>query len=78
MTMQSGSNAKRSVGFLLGMCVVMLGANFIWTSYNSILLPTMVEKAAPEHKGLIVGLIAFLASWWASRSISCPVSSVTT
>jgi len=62
MTMQSGSKCKAFVG--LGFwhwqsCVVMLGANFIWTSYNSILLPTMVEKAAPEHKGLIVGLIAF-------------------
>ncbi|HTX78706.1 MAG TPA: MFS transporter [Longilinea sp.] len=56
------TSAKRSVGFLLGICVVMLGANFIWTSYNSILLPTMVEKVATANRGMIVGLIGFFGT----------------
>jgi MFS family permease len=62
MATAAGMSTKRSVGFLLGMGVVMLGANFIWTSYNSILLPTMVEKVATSYKGTIVGLIGFFGT----------------
>jgi len=62
MATSAGTVTKRSVGFLLGMCAVMLGANFIWTSYNSILLPTMVEKVATNDKGMIVGLIGFFGT----------------
>src|SRR5512146_3428947 len=53
---------KRSFGFLLGMTVLMLGANFVWTSYNNVLLPTLVEKVAVEFRGPIVGLIGFLGT----------------
>ena len=50
---------KRSIGFLFGMSALMLGANLVWTSYNSILLPTLVEQVVVERKGLVVGLIGF-------------------
>ena len=53
---------KRSFGFLLGMTVLMLGANFVWTSYNNVLLPTLVEKVATQYRGPIVGLIGFLGT----------------
>ncbi len=54
--------AKRSIAFLLGMSTLMLGANLVWTAYNSILLPTLVEKVVTENKGLVVGLIGFFGT----------------
>jgi MFS family permease len=53
---------KRTLGYLLGMCLSMLGANFVWTSYNTFLLPTLVEQATPALKGLVTGLIAFFGT----------------
>lgn len=40
----------------------MLGANLVWVSYNSILLPTLVENVVTESKGLVVGLIGFFGT----------------
>ncbi len=54
--------AKRSVGFLLGMSSLMLGANLVWVSYNSVLLPTLVEKVVTQSRGLVVGLIGFFGT----------------
>ncbi len=56
------STPKRSLRFLLGMCALMLGANLVWVSYNSILLPTLVERVVTQGKGLVVGLIGFLGT----------------
>jgi MFS family permease len=53
---------KRSIGFLLGMCSLMLGANVVWVSYITILLPTLVEKVVTQQKGLVVGLIGFFGT----------------
>ncbi len=54
---------KRSVSYLLGMCALMFGANFVWTSYNSILLLPMVQKVVrPEVASLTVGLIGFFST----------------
>ena len=53
---------KRSFGFLLGMSTLMLGANLVWVSYNSVLLPTLVENVITEGKGLVVGLIGFFGT----------------
>ena len=53
------TSTRRSLGFMLGMCSLMLGANLVWVSYNSVLLPTLVEKVVPESRGLVVGLIGF-------------------
>ncbi len=53
---------KRSIGFLIGMSVLMLGANLVWVSYNSVLLPTLVEKVMTTGKGLAVGLIGFFGT----------------
>jgi MFS family permease len=54
--------AKRSIGFLLGMSMLMLGANLVWTAYNSLLLPTLVEGLVTSGKGLVTGLIGFFGT----------------
>jgi MFS family permease len=54
--------AKRSVGFLFGMNLLMLGANLVWVAYNTILLPTLVEKVVTVNKALVVGLIGFFGT----------------
>jgi len=40
----------------------MLGANLVWVSYNSVLLPTLVENVVTESRGLVVGLIGFFGT----------------
>jgi len=62
MTTSASTAAKRSVGFLFGMSSLMLGANLVWVSYNSVLLPTLVESVVTERKGLVVGLIGFFGT----------------
>jgi len=59
MTTISAVVPKRSIGFLCGMSTIRLGANVVWVSYNSILLPTLVENVMTAGKGLAVGLIGF-------------------
>jgi len=62
MTDQSGKTVKRSIGFLFGMSMLMLGANLVWTAYNSLLLPTLVEGVVTTGKGLVTGLIGFFGT----------------
>ncbi len=62
MTTSASALARRSVGFLLGMSSLMLGANLVWVSYNTVLLPTLVEKVVTESRGLVVGLIGFFGT----------------
>lgn len=62
MTPQTGTTIKRSIGFLFGMSMLMLGANLVWTAYNSVLLPTLVEGVVTEGKGLVTGLIGFFGT----------------
>jgi MFS family permease len=62
MTTSSSAVPKKSIGFLLGMSMLMLGANVVWVSYNSVLLPTLVEGVVMEGKGLVVGLIGFFGT----------------
>ncbi len=62
MTTSSSTIARRSVGFLIGMSTLMLGANLVWVSYNSVLLPTLVEKVVTASRGLVVGLIGFFGT----------------
>ncbi len=62
MTDQSGPMIKRSIAFLLGMSMLMLGANLVWTAYNSLLLPTLVEGVVTTSKGLVTGLIGFFGT----------------
>ena len=62
MTTPIATSVKRSFGFLLGMSSLMLGANLVWVSYNSVLLPTLVENVMTEGKGLAVGLIGFFGT----------------
>ncbi len=61
-TIISKAVPTRSIGFLLGMSSLMLGANLVWVAYNSILLPTLVENVVVQSKGLIVGLIGFFGT----------------
>ena len=58
----SAAVTKRSIGFLIGMSMLMLGANLVWVSYNSVLLPTLVENVMTVGKGLVVGLIGFFGT----------------
>lgn len=44
------------------MSMLMLGANLVWTAYNSVLLPTLVEGVITEGKGLVTGLIGFFGT----------------
>ena len=62
MTVASAITSKRSIGYLLGMSTLMFGANVVWVSYNSILLPTLVENVVLQKKGLVVGLIGFFGT----------------
>jgi len=62
MTINPSITTRRSIGFLFGMSLLMLGANVVWVSYNSVLLPTLVENVVTEGKGLVVGLIGFFGS----------------
>jgi MFS family permease len=55
--------SRRSLGYLLGMTVLMFGANIAWVSYNSILLLPLVQKVVPNDiSSLTVGVIAFVAN----------------
>jgi MFS family permease len=43
---------------------LMFGANFVWVSYNSILLLPLVQRVvAPEYSSLTVGVIAFFSTF---------------
>ena len=56
-------NTRRSISYLLGMSILMFGANFAWVSYNSILLLPLVQKVVPAARSsIITGLIAFAAN----------------
>jgi MFS family permease len=44
------------------MSTLMLGANLVWVSYSTILLPTLIENVVTERKGLVVGLIGFFGT----------------
>lgn len=68
MSSSTPNPVKRSTGYLLGMSVLMLGANVVWTSYNSVLLPTMVQlqpSVAENMRGPVVGLIGFFGTLFA-------------
>ncbi|MFZ2095063.1 MAG: MFS transporter [Anaerolineales bacterium] len=62
MTIPTSANIKRSVGFLFGLNSLMIGANLVWVSYNTILLPTLVEHVITASRGLVVGLIGFFGT----------------
>jgi MFS family permease len=54
---------KRPLSFLLEMPMLMLGANFVWVSYNTILLLPLVQRVVPlERASLTVGVIGFLST----------------
>ena len=44
------------------MSSLMLGANLVWTAYNTILLPTLVEGVISDEKGLVTGLVGFVGT----------------
>jgi MFS family permease len=62
MTLSTSVGARRSLGFLFGLSSLMIGANLVWVSYNTILLPTLVEHVITSSKGLVVGLIGFFGT----------------
>jgi len=62
MTAATESVIKRSVSFLFGMSTLILGANFVWLSYNTILLPTLIERVVTTNKALVVGLLGCIGT----------------
>jgi MFS family permease len=62
MIIPESASIKRSVGFLFGLSTLMMGANLVWVSYNTILLPTLVENVITASRGLVVGLIGFFGT----------------
>jgi MFS family permease len=46
----------------MGLSTLMLGANLVWVAYNTVLLPTLVEIAVTESRGLVVGLVGFFGT----------------
>jgi MFS family permease len=64
MTTGTATIPRRSIGYLLGMTSLMFGANFVWVSYNSILLLPLVQRVvAPEHSSLTIGVIASFSTF---------------
>jgi len=41
------------------MALFTLGSNFVWISLDNVLLPTLVERATMQYRGLTTGLIGF-------------------
>ncbi|MGC8497743.1 MAG: MFS transporter [Thermoplasmata archaeon] len=59
MIESSGYKPRRSIGFLLAFSSFYLGLNYLWISYNSLILPIQVSILFPEsERGLIVGAVA--------------------
>ncbi len=59
MIERSESKPKRSIGFLLAFSSFYLGLNYLWISYNSLILPTQVGILFPaSERGIIVGAVA--------------------
>ncbi len=53
---------RRTIKFLLGISVFILGAHFVWIAYSSVLLPTLVENVTMQYRGPIVGVIGFFGT----------------
>ena len=53
---------RRSVPFLLGMALYNLGVNYVWISYNSIILPNQIEPLFPGEKALVLGIVVSLST----------------
>jgi MFS family permease len=65
MTTTTPKLVKRSIGYLLGMCIMMLGANIVWVAYNSIILPTLVQmnpNVPVNMRAPLAGLIVFFGT----------------
>ncbi len=53
------SKIRRSIGFLLAFSSFYLGLNYLWISYNSLILPEQVSILFPvSERGLMVGAVA--------------------
>jgi len=55
--------ARRSVPFLLAMALYNLGVNYVWVSYNSVILPRQMELLFPGNlKYLALGVVVCLST----------------
>jgi MFS family permease len=52
--------SRKPLRFLFGMSTLFLGANLVWISYNSVLLPALTDSLFPQHRSLVVGAIGFV------------------
>ena len=54
---------KLPIGFLLGFNSLYLGVNYLWISFESLILPTQVGVLVPESRmGLVLGIAAALGA----------------
>ncbi len=50
---------KLPMGFLLGFNSLYLGVNYLWISFESLILPTQIGNLVPEYRmGLVLGIVA--------------------
>ena len=53
----------RSLSYLIGLNSVYLGVNYLWMSYEAIILPIQVGLSVQqEYKGFVLGIVASVGS----------------
>ena len=62
MTTRPVAVSRRSVPFLLAMALYNLGVNYVWISYNSIILPNQMGALFPDEKALVLGVVVSLST----------------
>jgi MFS family permease len=58
------SSQKRSRGFIIGYNLIYLGVNYLWISFETLILPLQIGSVVPESDmGLLLGIVASLGSF---------------
>ncbi|QRF75458.1 multidrug resistance protein [Thermoplasmatales archaeon] len=58
------SQQKRSRGFIVGYNLIYLGVNYLWISFETLILPIQIGSVVPESEmGLFLGIVASLGSF---------------
>ena len=58
------TSQKRSGGFIIGYNLIYLGVNYLWISFETLILPLQIGSVVPESDmGLLLGIVASLGSF---------------
>ncbi|OWP56738.1 MAG: hypothetical protein B2I17_03865 [Thermoplasmatales archaeon B_DKE] len=58
------SQQKRSRGFIVGYNLIYLGVNYLWISFETLILPIQIGSVVPESEmGLFLGIVASVGSF---------------